>query len=72
LNECRCHNAKAKEVAYVGKIRVEIPTNILNVVENAKASNTTNKPERAVNSLKNKLCRSVFNHDFLRLVFLVF
>ena len=38
------HNTKAKEIANVGKVYVEIPTDCFNIIKNPKASNTTDKP----------------------------
>jgi hypothetical protein len=51
-------------------VNVEIPTDHTYVVENSKARNEAYKTECAINSLENKLCSSVFNHDFSPLGFI--
>jgi hypothetical protein len=44
LNQPSKHNAKAQEIANVCKMHVKIPADLLNVVKNAKATNTAHKP----------------------------
>jgi hypothetical protein len=63
LNQLCSHNAYTKEITDVGKVNVEIPTDHIDVIENSEARYTSYETERAVNSLENELCCSVFNHN---------
>jgi hypothetical protein len=72
LNKSGYHHAKAKEITDVGKMHVEIPTEHRYIIENSKARNTTNKSKGAINSLKNKLCCSVFDHNCSPFLYMLF
>ena len=63
LDKRRDHYADAKEVADVGEVDVEVPANHGNIVKYAERGDHTDKTERAINGLENKLCSSAFDHN---------
>ena len=69
LNKLGKHNAKAKKITDVGKMHVEIPTDHIDVIKNSETRNASDKAERAIKGLENKLCCSVFTHKASPLIF---
>ena len=69
LDQGRKHNTDAKEIADVGKVYVEIPTDHIDVIKDTERSNAAHQSECAINCVKNELCRSVFNHDLSPLIY---
>ena len=67
LNQRSEHNTNAEEIADICEVNIEIPTDLLNVIENTQACNYAHKTECAINGLKNQLCCSVFNHNYIPL-----
>jgi hypothetical protein len=63
LDKSGKHNADAKEVADVGEMHVEIPTDHTEVIKDSKTCDSSDKSEGAVNCVINKLCGSVFYHN---------
>ena len=65
LNQRSEHYADAQEIADVGEVNVEIPTNYIDVIEDSQTCDTSHKAQGAIDGLKNQLCRSVFDHNKL-------
>ena len=63
LDQACKHNTKAKEIADVSKVHIEIPAEHLDVIKDAETRNASYKSEGAINGLIDQLCCSVFNHN---------
>jgi hypothetical protein len=67
LNKSGKHNTDAQEIADIGEVNVEIPTDRVNVVKDSKACHEPHESQGNVDGLINQLGSSVFDHNIFSL-----
>jgi hypothetical protein len=63
LDQASEHNAEAEEIADIGKVYVEIPTDRMDIVKDTRRCNAAYESKRTIDRVKNELCGSAFDHD---------
>ena len=63
LNQRRQHHTDAQEITDVGEVDVEVPTDVLDVVEDAETGDQADNSQSQVHGLINQLRGSAFKHS---------
>jgi hypothetical protein len=63
LNQRGKHNANTEVIADVCEVYIEIPADIVDIIENTKACDNTHKAKCDVDGLVDHLCCPAFDHD---------